>query len=63
MSEYICPYCKNPIDDDDALRCIYCGETLNRGIGFMGKIKYPTPRVIIVIVVVIVILSFILLII
>jgi predicted nucleic acid-binding Zn ribbon protein len=28
--EYICPHCKKPIYDDDALLCLYCGESLNR---------------------------------
>ena len=31
MAEYICPHCKNPIYDDEALLCMYCGESLNRG--------------------------------
>ncbi len=61
MVEHTCPHCKKPIYDDDALRCPYCGESLNRGIGFMGKIKYPTPRIIVVIAVIIVLLSFIIL--
>jgi len=30
MSEYICPHCKKPIYDDEALLCLYCGESLNR---------------------------------
>ena len=62
MSENVCPHCKKPIYDDDALRCLYCGESLSRGIGLTGKIKYPTPRVIILIVVIIVLLAFIILI-
>lgn len=62
MPEHICPHCKKPIYDDDALLCLYCGESLNRGIGFMGKMKYPTPKVIIVIAVILVLLSFIILI-
>ncbi len=62
MSEYICPHCGKPINDDDALLCLYCGKSLNRSVGFMGKIKYPTPRIIIVIAVIVVLLSFILLI-
>jgi phage FluMu protein Com len=40
MAEYICPHCKKSILDDDALRCIYCGELLNRRIGFLSDIKY-----------------------
>jgi len=59
MSEYICPNCKRPIYDDEALLCLYCGENLKRNVGFMGKIKYPTPRAIIIVAVFIVLLSFI----
>jgi len=61
MSEYICPHCGKPTYDDESLLCLYCGENLKRSIGFMGKIKYPTPRIIIVIAVIAVLLSFILL--
>ena len=60
--EYICPHCKQPIYDEEALRCLYCGESLKRGFGFLGKIKYPTPRIIIIAAVILVTLSFILLI-
>ena len=61
MSEYICPQCKKPIYDDDALLCLYCGEGLNRSVGFMGKIKYPNPKIIIIALVCLVLLSFVLL--
>ena len=61
MSEYICPHCKKPVYDDDALLCLYCGESLNRGVGFMGKIKYPNPKAIIIIATILVLLSFIIL--
>ena len=59
MSEYVCSHCKKPIYDEEALFCLYCGESLNRNIGFMGKLKYPTPRIIATIVVVSVLLCFI----
>ncbi len=62
MAEYICPHCKKPIYDDEALLCLYCGESLRRGIGFMGKLKYTNPRAIFVIIVALVLVSFILLI-
>ena len=61
MGEYICPHCKRSIYDDEALLCLYCGENLKRGVGFMGKIKYPRPKVIIVIAVLIVVISFVVL--
>ena len=63
LSKYICPCCKEPIYDDEALLCLYCGESLRRGVGFMGKIKYPNYKIIIIAVVIVVLLSFALLII
>jgi len=63
MSEYICPHCKKPIYDDEALLCLYCKESLKRSIGFMGKIKYTKPKILIIIAVAAVLLSFILLVI
>lgn len=62
MAEYICPHCKKPVYDDDALLCLYCGEGLGRSTGFMAQLKYPTPRVIFTIIVFSVIAGFILLI-
>ncbi len=47
MEEYICPHCQNPIYDDDALLCHFCGESLHRpGKGFLSNIKYSEHRVI-----------------
>jgi len=63
MSEHICPNCKKPIYDEDALLCLYCGESLKRGVGFIGKLKYSGPKKIFVAIALLVILSFILLII
>lgn len=40
MAERICPHCKNPIYDDDALLCHFCGESLQYQGGVMGKLKY-----------------------
>ena len=59
---YTCPHCRKPIYDDEALRCLYCGDSLNRGFGFMGKIKYPTPKIIIVLLVLFVVFAFLILI-
>ncbi|MGE5308121.1 MAG: hypothetical protein ACM3OC_03470 [Deltaproteobacteria bacterium] len=28
MTERICPHCKRPVYDDDALLCLYCGGSL-----------------------------------
>jgi hypothetical protein len=61
MAQYICPHCRNPIDDDEALLCLYCGEGLDRKIGFLGKIRYPGPKFLVGIFVLLVILSFLLL--
>ena len=55
MAEYICPHCKNPIYDDDALLCMYCGESLGRG----KRHAWPWKAVFIALVLLIV-LSFIL---
>jgi hypothetical protein len=61
MAEYTCPHCKKTVYDDEALLCLYCGESLQRAIGVMGKLRYSRPAIIITIVVVIVLLSFLLL--
>ena len=58
MSEYICAHCKQPIYDDEALLCLYCGQSLNRSVGFLGNLKYTKPKLIIIIIVVLVIASF-----
>ena len=63
MGEYICPHCGNPIYDDDALLCMYCGESLKRDVGVFGKLKYKKPKIIIISMVVLVVLSFVVLII
>ena len=63
MTEHICPHCKRPIYDDDALLCLYCGESLRRSVGFMGKMKYIKPKAIIIAIVFLILLSFIILII
>jgi DNA-directed RNA polymerase subunit RPC12/RpoP len=52
MAEYICPHCKKPVYDDDALLCLYCGESLRRSKYFLK------PKTVFIIVVVIVLLSF-----
>ena len=55
MAEYICPHCKNPINDDDALLCLYCGNSLQRKTGFISSI----PHKWFIAIVIIVLLSFI----
>ncbi len=40
MAEYICPSCKNIIEDDDALLCHFCGESLGRASSdVLGKMR------------------------
>jgi hypothetical protein len=58
MGEYICPHCKKPIYDDEALLCLYCGENLKRGVGLLGKIKYPPRKALPLFLGIIIILSF-----
>ena len=53
MSEYICPHCKKPIYDDEALLCLYCGESLNRP----GK-RIPRSRTIFIIIILALLASF-----
>ncbi|MFA5119298.1 MAG: hypothetical protein WC695_10735 [Candidatus Omnitrophota bacterium] len=61
MAQYICPHCKNPIHDDEALLCLYCGESLNRSVGVMGSMKNPVVKVIVVSIAVVLVLAFVLL--
>lgn len=39
MVEYRCPHCRTPIYDDDALLCLYCGQSLDRG----RRLGIPKP--------------------
>jgi hypothetical protein len=40
MSEIICPHCKNPIYDEDALSCHFCGNLLRHsGGGFLSAMR------------------------
>ena len=40
MSQIICPYCHNPIDDEDVLLCHFCGNSLSRHSGgLMGRMR------------------------
>ena len=59
MDSIICPHCKNTINDDDALRCLYCGELLNRQVGFLSKIRYSAPGIAFTIVIALIFIYFI----
>ena len=52
MAEFICPHCKKPVYDEDALLCLYCGESLQRPKYFLK------PNTVFIFVVIIVLLSF-----
>jgi len=61
MSERICPHCRNPIYDDDALLCHFCGESLRwASRGAHGPIKYGRFKALMVLVALILIVGLIL---
>jgi hypothetical protein len=42
MNEVICPDCKKPIYDEDALTCHFCGNSLRRASGgVFGAMRGP----------------------
>ena len=59
MPELTCPHCGNPVYDEEALLCLYCGNSLKRKIGFMGKMKNSLPKFLLVAVIGLIIFSFI----
>ncbi len=62
MPDYICPHCKNPIYDEDALLCHFCGGSLERaGRGFMGRVRYANHKVVWFFIAFIVLFAFVLL--
>lgn len=61
MQDLICPHCKNPIYEDDALLCHFCGESLNRkSSGLLGMMRSGGVRWIWVTVAVMIALAFVL---
>ncbi len=58
MTQIQCPHCNQPIYDEDALNCLYCGESLNVSTGFMS---FMQSKSVIVFVALVVLISFILL--
>ena len=56
-----CPHCHNTIEDDEALLCLFCGESLKRGIGFLGKLRRGAPETVLGAVVFLLLISFLLL--
>lgn len=62
MEEYVCPNCQNPIYDEDALLCHFCGGSLRRaGKGFISRIRYANQKVIWFFLVFTILLAFVLL--
>jgi len=62
MEQYICPNCKNPIYDEDALLCHFCGGSLKRaGKGFLGRVRYSNRQVMWFFLIFVVLLAFVLL--
>jgi hypothetical protein len=61
MGENICPHCKKPVYDDEALLCLYCGESLQRSCGFISSMKYSPKKIAVVSALLLVLLAFILL--
>ena len=59
---FYCPHCGRPLYDQDALRCLYCGERLDVKAGsLLSLLKWRKIRVFIVILVLFVIVAFVLL--
>ena len=59
MDSIECPHCHQPIYDDEALLCHFCGGSLRRpGKGLLGQLKYGKNRIIWIGVILIVILGF-----
>jgi len=56
MEKLNCPHCNQPIYDQDALNCLYCGKSLNRNVGVMS---FMQSKGVIVFIGVIVLISFI----
>jgi len=52
MAERICPHCKRPIYDDDALLCLYCGGSL------AGRPFFTPAKLVLVAVAAVMIISF-----
>jgi len=56
-----CPECRRPIEDDDALLCLYCGASLRRSAGFLAGLKYRPGHAVLLAVVLLMVLAFVLL--
>lgn len=46
LAEIICPHCQNPIYDEEALLCHFCGNSLRRKTqGVLSQLRYGVPLV------------------
>lgn len=60
MKRQICPNCGQPISDEEALLCHFCGGSLQRASrGFLGRLRYADPRTIWFLIIFFVLLGFI----
>ncbi|MEA3328979.1 MAG: hypothetical protein U9Q08_04585 [Candidatus Omnitrophota bacterium] len=55
---FYCPHCKQPLYDQDALRCLYCGERLDVKAGPSSIITWRKARFFVALLVLLVILAF-----
>ncbi len=63
MREIICPSCKNPIYDDEALLCHFCGGSLGKSsTGALGKMTGASGKWLAVTVIGLLLLAFVVLI-
>lgn len=50
VSERVCPHCRNPIYDDEALLCHFCGNSVGAGSsGAMGFMRAGAMRVVLIV--------------
>jgi len=61
MPDITCPHCGNSIYDEEALLCLYCGNSLKRKIGFIGRMKNSLPTTLLILAIGLIIFAFIML--
>ncbi|NLE64652.1 MAG: hypothetical protein GX606_01905 [Elusimicrobia bacterium] len=60
MPEQVCPHCKKPIYDEEALLCHFCGNSLGRSSsGVLGKMSGAGMKWLWITIATIIVLSFI----
>ena len=61
MSPVICPNCRNPVDDEDALLCHFCGGSLAKiSSGILGAMRAGGMRWVLITIGLLLILAFLL---